>query len=171
MSDPLSGFFGCGCENLDWSFKRTWTIDEAGEDNTRTNLGSSGDLVTKFRQIVDRVPKIAYRRHPSGNVEERGHFSQMCVHIPQAGQDHLAFAVDHLHAGGVGPAVIRLDTDNTVTLHRDALVRHEVPMLGVEDSHIANDQTARRPVGERFGEFGRSSDFDFALRFLERVYG
>src|SRR4030095_374066 len=59
--DALPGFFGSGCENFYWTFKRSGTVNESRRHDTRADLRPSIDLLPEFCQLFDGIREIAKR--------------------------------------------------------------------------------------------------------------
>ena len=88
--NPLASLFRRGGKDFDRALIGAGTVDESGEYQARANLLAAVDVLAQGGQIVDRVAKIANRGYSGSDVEERVVGEEMRVHVPQAGQQHLA---------------------------------------------------------------------------------
>ena len=97
--------------------------------------------------------------------------TEMLVHVPQAGQQHLAGAVDDLRAGCGGLAAFGFDADDALAANGDALCRHGLRRRGIEDRHVLDDEVARGMMNELLGQAGGARRLHFVLRLQQRAEG
>ena len=93
--------------------------------------------MTSRGQVVDIVPHVANRSHPSGKVEQPVIPADVGVHVPEARDQHLAGPIDNLCAPRL---LCRGGTDrlNAVAGDQHILSSDEFSAAGVEDTDILN---------------------------------
>src|SRR5216684_3435463 len=97
--NALASLLGRGGQYLDRPLKWSGAINESRGDDAWANLRSLRNVGPQRREQVDGIPQITRRGHTGGDVEVGVQGKQVGVHVPQAGQEHFAAAVDHFGSG------------------------------------------------------------------------
>src|SRR6516164_9042092 len=121
MIDALPRFFRSRRKDLHRSFKRPGAVDESGEHNARTDLLLRFNVLFELSKFINRITQVPGRGDTCRDIEKCSIWSEVLVHVPQAGKQRFPGAVDNLGARRRRLTLLGLDADDALTAHSDTL--------------------------------------------------